>query len=61
MGPKERSMPDLRDLLHDAAPTATRDVDMDAVRARVRQRARRRRALAASTWSTIRRRACRIR
>jgi hypothetical protein len=38
-------MPDLRELLHDAAPIATRDVDLDAVHARVRQRARRRRAL----------------
>jgi hypothetical protein len=38
-------MPDLRDLLHDAAPRASRDVDLDAVRARARQRTRRRRAL----------------
>jgi hypothetical protein len=38
-------MPDLRELLRDAAPVAARDLDVSVVRARVRQRARRRRAL----------------
>jgi hypothetical protein len=46
-------MPDLRDLLHDAAPVAARDVDIDAVRARVRQRTRRRRALVGGAAAVV--------
>jgi hypothetical protein len=46
-------MPDLRELLRDAAPIASSEVDLGAVRTRVRQRARRRRALVGGAVAVV--------